>query len=396
MEINIVKYNFDEIINRRNTSSLKWDVKENELPMWVADMDFKTAPTIIDALRKRIDQGVYGYTLIPDEWYSAIIDFYKTRHNFEIKKEWLVFSLGVVPTISSSVRKMTSENDNIVVLSPVYNIFYNSIINNKRNVLEVELKYDGDNYSIDYKKLEEALSNEKTTMLIFCNPHNPVSKIWNKEDLIKVGALCKKYNVVVLSDEIHSEIVRPNFSYTPFISVSEENLNNTIMAFSPTKPFNMAGIQTSVICIPNEELRKKVVRQINTDEVAEPNVLSCIATIAAYKDSLDFLDELREYLFSNRDFASEYIKKEIPELKLLNGDATYLLWINIDRLNSDSETFASYLREKTGLIITAGKEYSGDGDHFIRMNVACSKKVLLDGLNRLKEGTKAFLNEKSK
>ncbi len=385
------KYNFDELTDRRNTGSVKWNVKEDELPMWIADMDFKTAPEIKAALEKRVSSGIYGYTEPGDDWYDAYIRFFEERHHFTIARDWLVFCTGVVPTISSSVRKLTSVGDNVVVLSPVYNIFYNSIINNQRNILQVPLLYKENEYSIDWENLEKALQDEKTTLLIFCNPANPVSKIWSREELERLGKLCAENNVPVLSDEIHCELVRPGKEYIPFASVNDTNLNNSIMAIAPTKTFNLAGIQTSAIVIANPELRKKVVRQINTDEVAEPNVFSCPAAIAAFNQGREWLDELREYLFANRDFVKSYLQTNIPELTLVDGDATYLLWINIDKLNTNSEEFTTFLREHTGLIVNEGKEYGGNGDHFIRLNVACPRARLEEGLQRLHKGVIEFL-----
>ena len=385
------KYNFDELTNRRNTNSVKWNVEEDKLPMWIADMDFKTAPEIQAALEARVASGIYGYTEPGDDWYEAYINFFEERHHFMIAKDWLVFSTGVVPTISSTVRKLTSVGDNIVVLSPVYNIFYNSIINNQRNILQVPLLYKENEYSIDWENLEIALKDKKTTLLIFCNPANPISKIWSREELERLGKLCEENSVPVLSDEIHCELVRPGKEYIPFASVNETNLYNSIMAIAPTKTFNLAGIQTSAIVIANPELRKKVVRQINTDEVAEPNVFSCPAAIAAFNEGKDWLDELREYLFSNRDYVKAYLENNIPELTLVDGDATYLLWINIDKLNTNSEEFTSFLKEEANLIVNEGKEYGGNGDHFIRLNVACPRARLEEGLKRLHQGVIKFL-----
>lgn len=385
------KYNFDELTNRRNTNSVKWNVEEDKLPMWIADMDFKTAPEIQATLEARVASGIYGYTEPGDDWYEAYINFFEERHHFMIAKDWLVFSAGVVPTISSTVRKLTSVGDNVVVLSPVYNIFYNSIINNQRNILQVPLLYKENEYSIDWENLEIALKDKKTTLLIFCNPANPISKIWSREELERLGKLCEENSVPVLSDEIHCELVRPGKEYIPFASVNETNLYNSIMAIAPTKTFNLAGIQTSAIVIANPELRKKVVRQINTDEVAEPNVFSCPAAIAAFNEGKEWLDELREYLFSNRDYVKAYLENNIPELTLVDGDATYLLWINIDKLNTNSEEFTSFLKEEANLIVNEGKEYGGNGDHFIRLNVACPRARLEEGLKRLHQGVIKFL-----
>ena len=387
------KYDFDEIHDRRKTSSTKWDIGENELPMWIADMDFMTAPKILEAISKRSKQGIFGYTDPDKGWAKSYVDFYKRRHHLILNEDWLLFSTGVVPTISSSVRKLTKVHDNVVVLSPVYNIFYNSIINNDRRVLQVPLLYENGQYEIDFPSLEEAFRKEETTMMIFCNPANPISKIWSREEMEKIGQLAKKYHVVVLSDEIHCEIIRPGKDYIPYISVSKDNEDNAIMAISVTKAFNLAGIQTSCIVVPNEELRKKVNRQINTDEVAEGNVFAYISAMAALNDSEDYLDELRAYLFYNRDYARKYIQERIPLLSLVDGDATYLLWISLEKLNTDSDTFVAFLRRETGLILSSGRVYGGNGSLFVRMNVACPRKTLLDGLTRLEKGVMLFLKK---
>ena len=386
-----MKYNFKKIINRKDTDSTKWNILEGELPLWIADMDFKTCPAVIHAIEKRVKNGIFGYTDIPSSWYQAYIDFYRDRYSISIKKEWLMFSLGVIPTISSSVRKLTSIGDNIVVLPPVYNIFYNSIINNQRNVLEVPLLRKEGEYFIDFENLEKAFADKKTTMIIFCNPANPVSKIWPKEDLIKLGELAKKYNVIVLSDEIHGFLTRPGTSYIPFFSVNEVNRNNSVTCISVTKAFNLAGIHTSAIIASNSELFKKVNRQINTDEVAEPNAFSCISAIAALNDGREWLDELRSVIFSNRDYVETYIKEKIPELEVIKGDATYLLWIDATKVCADSSELVSYLRKTTGLYLSDGKVYGLTGNGFLRMNVACPKAILDDALSRLEKGIKSFI-----
>lgn len=389
-----MKYDFDKLVNRRETNETKWIVGENELPMWIADMDFETVPCVKNAILKRAQKGTFGYTEPGDDWYQAYQDFYRERHQLEIQKEWLVFSLGVVPTISSSVRKLTSINDNVVIMTPVYNIFFNSILNNGRNPLQVPLIYENGEYRIDFDNLESAFSKKETTLMILCNPHNPVSRIWTKDELDRIGKLAKEYDVTVISDEIHNELVRPGKEYVPFISVNDTNKDITVMCVSPTKSFSIAGIQTSAIVIPNPELRKRVVRQINTDEVAEPNVFSCVAAISAFNEGREWLDELRSYLFSNRDFASEYIEKELPFLHLVKGDATYLLWIDVSKITSTASEFISFLRQTTGLYVSDGKVYGKGGETFFRMNVACPRTLLIDGLDRLKEGTMKYIERK--
>lgn len=390
-----MKYDFDTPINRRNTNSLKWDISENELPMWVADMDFQTAPEIREAIAKRADHGVFGYTIVPDAWYEAYIAWWKNRHGFQMKKEWLMFCTGVVPAISSIVRKMTTVGENVLIQTPVYNIFFNSIVNNGRNVLQSPLKYDGTGYHIDFADLEEKLSNPQTTMMILCNPHNPVGKIWNRETLEKIGELCWKHHVLVLSDEIHCDLTAPGSAYIPFASVSEICRKNSITCVAPTKAFNIAGLQTAAVVVPDETLRHKVNRGLNTDEVAEPNVFAVEAAVAAFTKGESWLEQLRAYIYENRQCVQAFLEKELPQIKLVSENATYLLWLDCSEVSEGKDTseFADFLREKTGLYVSAGEQYGRGGELFLRMNIACPRENVKDGLQRLKEGCRAYMQK---
>ncbi len=383
-------YDFDTPVDRRNTYSLKWDVKENELPMWVADMDFQTAPEVQEAIRNRAAHGVFGYSIVPEEWYQAYIQWWESRHGFRMDESWLIFCTGVVPAISSIVRKLTTPAEKVLVLTPVYNIFFNSILNNGRQVLESRLRYDGEGYSIDYADLEAKLADPQTSMMIFCNPHNPVGKIWSAEDLKKVGEMCRKHHVVVISDEIHCDLTEPGLGYVPFASVSEDCRNNSITCIAPTKAFNLAGMQTAAVCVPDPVLRHKVWRGLNTDEVAEPNAFAITAAVAAFTQGGEWLDALRSYLHENKVWTTEYIQKEIPQLKVVGSQATYLMWLDCGNLTDSSEELADVIRESTGLYLSEGGQYGGDGTRFLRLNVACPRSVLADGLNRLKKGVEAY------
>lgn len=383
-------YNFTTASSRRHTDSSKWNVEDNELPLSIADMDFETAPEIKNAILKRAENGIYGYTEPKDDWYQAYISFYKDIYNVTLEKDWMMFSTGVVPIISSSVRKLTKEGDNVVVLSPVYNIFYNSIVNNNRKVLEVELIHDKDEYRIDFDALEKAFALDNTTLIIFCNPANPVGRIWTKDELIRLGELAKKYSVVVLSDEIHGFITRPGKKYIPFFSVNETNRMNSVNCVSVTKPFNLAGIQTALCFVPNPELYKKVNRQINTDEVAEPNIFACPVAIAALNEGREWLKEANQVLFENEDHVREYISKNIPLLSVTPSEATYLLWIDVRKIAKTSKDFIDHLRKTTGLIVADGAVYGKGGNGFIRMNVALPRSSLDDALSRLKTGVNSY------
>lgn len=383
-------YNFDRIINRSGTNSLKWDIKKEELPMWVADMDFEVSDEIVKALEERVKNHIYGYNIIPDEWYESYIAWWKNRHQYEIKKEWLMFSTGVVPSISSVVRRVTSPGEKVLVQTPVYNIFFNSICNNGRYVLESQLVYNDGKYSIDFSDLEKKLSDPQTTLMILCNPHNPIGKIWDKDTLSKIGDLCYKHNVLVLSDEIHCDLTKPGCDYVPFQSVSDVCKYNSIACLAPTKTFNIAGLQTSAVCIPNKKIYDKVYRGINNDEIAEPNTFAIQAAIAAFTKGGIWLDELREYIEKNKLIVKEYISRELPMLHLVDSDATYLLWIDCGKVTNNSIELTDFIRKQTGLFLSNGSQYGDSGKKFIRMNIACPKEILIDGLNRFKLGITSY------
>ncbi len=379
-----MKYDFDHVPSRRGSDSVKWDIGANELPMWVADMDFPTCPAVREALESRVKHGIFGYTDVTDEWREAVVSWYARRHHTKIEKDWLIFSTGVVPILSSTVRKLTTPNENVLILTPVYNILYNSILNNGCRPLEVPLTYRDGDYSIDYDLLEKGLANPQTTLMILCNPHNPIGKIWDRETLAKIGSLAKKYHVTVISDEIHCDVTDPDAEYVPFSSVSEDCRENCIICFAPTKTFNLAGIQTAGAIVPNENLRHKIWRALNTDEVAEPNVFAMPATVSAFRYGDEWLDELRVYLYENKCLVRKFIAENLPELKVSSGSATYLLWLDCSEYTDDSVTLAEQIRMKTGLYLSNGSQYGKGGERFLRMNIACPRATVLDGLDRLK------------
>lgn len=377
-------YDFDTVTDRRSEFSMKWDVKDGELPMWVADMDFKTAPEITEAIIKRAEHGIFGYTDVPARWKNAVISWYEKRHSLEIDYDRLMFSTGVVAAISSLVRKLTTPNENVVLLTPVYNIFFNSIINNGCRAKECPLIYDGEKYEINWTDFEEKLSDKQTTLFILCNPHNPTGVIWNRETLARIGTLCKKYHVTVISDEIHCDITDPGYDYVPFASVNDECKYNSITCIAPTKTFNLAGLQTSAVYVPDEYLFHKVWRALNTDEIAEPNVFAMTASIAAYEHGEKWLDELREYLYLNKKTVHGFIEKNIPEINIVNSHATYLLWLDCSKICENTDALADDIRSKTGLYLSKGSAFGKGGEAFLRMNAACPKRTLDDGLGRLK------------
>lgn len=385
-----MKYNFDKLTDRRGVGSLKWDVPERELPMWVADMDFETAPEIIEALKKRVEHGIFGYSVITDDWYEAYQSWWERKHGLHSEKDWFIFCTGVVPAISSAVRKLTTVGENVLVQTPVYNIFFNSIRNNGRNILESPLVYDGKEYSIDFEDLEEKLANPQTSLMLLCNPHNPVGKIWDKETLARIGELCAKHNVLVLSDEIHCDLTDPGCEYVPFASVSEVCRNNSVTCMAPTKTFNIAGLQTAAVMVPNPLVRHRLNRGLNTDEVAEPNVFAIGAAVAAFNQGEAWLEELREYLAENKRVVRKYIAENVPGIKVVPSQATYLLWLDCSEITEDATVLTEFIREDSGLYLTEGVEYGACGQPFIRMNPACPRERLMDGLERLKVSVEKF------
>lgn len=383
-------YHFDKMTKRRGTGSLKWDVTERELPMWVADMDFETAPEIIEEIKNRAAHGIYGYSVVTEDWYAAYRDWWEFRHHLKVEKDWLIFCTGVVPAISSIVRKLTTPGENVLVQTPVYNIFFNSIRNNGRNILESPLVYDGTSYTIDFQDLEEKLANPQTTMMILCNPHNPVGKIWDWETLRKIGELCEKQHVLVVSDEIHCDLTDPGCEYVPFASVSEACRNNSVTCMAPTKTFGIPGIQTAAVMAPNPVIRHKVNRGLNTDEVAEPNAFAVGAAVAAFQRGAQWLEELRVYLSENKQCVRDFIEKKVPGIKVVPSQATYLLWLDCSGLTENATELVAFIRQHSGLYLTEGEEYGACGRQFIRMNTACPRERLLDGLQRLQRSVAAY------
>lgn len=384
-----MKSPFDQKTNRFQTHSLKWDVPEHELPMWVADMDFETAPTVKKAIEERATQGIYGYSIIPDAFFESIRSWWERRHHVQFQKEWMIYSSGVVAAISSIVRKITTVGENVLIQSPVYNIFYHSILNNGRNVLTNDLIYENGIYHIDFDDLEKKLADPQTSLMILCNPHNPIGKCWTKDELAKIGELCYRHHVKVISDEIHCDIVDPQKSYVPFASVNDVCRDISITCLSCSKVFNLAGLQSACLVVPNPYLHHQVWRGLNTDEVAEPNCFSMQANIVAFQTGEAWVRDLNAYLYENKQLVSTFIAEELPHLYLVPSEATYLLWIDISYYSEDSADFCHRLRKETGLYLCPGIEYGKNGDHFVRMNIATQRDRVKDGLARLKR----FLKE---
>lgn len=378
-----MKFNFDEKIIRRGTNSIKWDVKENELPLWVADMDFKTAPCIIEALKNRVEHGVFGYADIDDEWRDAIVNWWKKRHNHRIEKDSLMFSIAAIPSFASILRALTRPGERVLLQSPCYNAFFNIIRNNGRLVEENPLTYKDGRYSIDFEDLEKRLSKKDVTLFILCNPHNPTGNIWTRDELKRIAEIAKREDVIVISDELHCDLTDPGLSYVPYASSSQVAYENSITLISPTKTFNLAGIKSSALYTNNSYLLQKLKRALNNDEVGEPNAFASLALVSAYTKGEEWLDELRSYLYENKKHIKSYLEKHFPKVKIVNGGATYLLWIDISAYTKDSSLFSKALREEEGVVVSDGIIFGQEtGKGFFRLNIATRREIIDEFLER--------------
>ncbi|MCR5591785.1 MAG: pyridoxal phosphate-dependent aminotransferase [Lachnospiraceae bacterium] len=391
-----MKYDFDSVINRRDTDSMKWDVEVNELPMWVADMDYITAPEILDALKERLDHGILGYPVIPGRWYDAYINWWKDRHDLAMKRESLVFCSGVIPAVSAMIRAFSLPGSNVLIEPPVYNCFFNIIKGNGRKVQESPLIYKNGAYERDFEELEKQMSDPETELMILCNPQNPTGNIWKKEELAKIGELAEKHGVKIISDEIHCDLTEPGMGYVPFAAASPVCADIGISFIAPTKAFNLAGLKTAAVYVCNEETREKVKKALDTDELSEPNAFASTAAIAAFEKGGPWLDGLREYISENRKTVYDFLHDELPQIHAVKGFATYLMWLDISGLKKDTDKFAAFLRKQTGLFLSPGVIFGQQGMDFLRMNIACPKSVLMDGLSRLKAGADEWMKKGEK
>ena len=385
-----MKYDFDTILDRQHTNSEKWDVKPGELPMTTADMDFKTAPEIMQAMKDKINAGAFGYEYPSQEYFDAVAHWYKIEHNAEAQTSWMRFATGVIPSITASVNHLSHTGDNVLLMEPVYNTFYNSILNSGRHALASQLKYDRSTYtySVDWDDLEEKMSNPLTTLMILCNPHNPTGYVWSRDELMRIIKLAQKHGVIVISDEIHGDLVLKGPDYTPTFSLPEEYRQNLVTLVSTSKTFNVAALHAATGIVANPILRERFTRAINKYEVAEPNLLAIPGTIAAYTQGADWLHQLKKYLLDNREYLEQFISDNLPQLHVVPGTATYLVWIDVSEDTKDSNALAQKIRQETGLIINPGTYYHGNGNEFIRINIAYPLAQIKDGLTRLAKAIK--------
>jgi len=372
-----MKFNFDEIINRRGTNSYKWDTTAPGVDaLWVADMDFRTAPCIIDALRQRVEQGIFGYTFVPDEYYAATTRWFTRRHGWNIDASHIIYTSGVVPAISAIIKAMTNPGDKIIVQTPAYNCFFSSIRNNGCSLSANKLVYNGGEYSIDFDDLERRAADPDAKVILLCNPHNPSGRVWNRDELLHIADIALRNGLFVISDEIHCELTYEGHDYTPYASLGSDIAKRCAVCISPSKAFNIAGLQIANIVATDENIRRKIDRAINDNEVCDVNPFGVIATIESYEHGETWLDELRRYLWGNYLFVSDFFKNELPDYTVTPLQGTYLAWINCQASGHSADELGEYLEREALVRLNSGTMYGPGGEHFLRLNLACSRKLL--------------------
>lgn len=378
-----MKYDFDKTIDRRATNSYKWDsAPEGVLPMWVADMDFRTAPAIIDALQKRVAHGIFGYTRVPDAYYDAVTSWFSRRHGWDIDREWIIYTSGVVPAVSAVIKALTVPGDKVIVQTPVYNCFFSSIRNNGCEIVSNPLRRTADTYEMDFDALERCAADPRAKVMLLCNPHNPAGRVWTPDELTRLGNICLRNGVTVVSDEIHCELVYQGFKYTPFASLSDAFLHRSVTCVSPSKAFNIAGLQIANIVAFDNDLRSRIDKAININEVCDVNPFGVAATIATYNEGEEWLNQLVDYLHGNYEAMVEFCQRELPEFPITRLEGTYLVWMDCSSLGMPSDALEHALLDDARLWLNAGTMYGAEGEGYMRWNIACPRSVMLDGLNR--------------
>lgn len=380
-----MEFNFDELTERRGTDSYKWDSAEagDMIPLWVADMDFRTAPAIVEALRRKVDSGIFGYVKVPDSYYSALTDWFVRRHGWHIDQRDVIYTSGVVPALSAIIKALSRPGEGVILQTPAYNCFFSSIRNNGcvpvANPLLRRERPDGFTYELDFEDLERLASRDENTLLILCNPHNPSGRVWTREELERIRDICRKGNVTVISDEIHCELTHPGFKYIPYLTLDFE----AVACCSPSKAFNLAGLQIANIIAPVEDMRKRIDKAININEVCDVNPFGVIALQQAYNHGAEWLRALNEYLYSNYIFLREFLHERMPMLRICDSEATYLAWIDIRPLGITADEVEA-IGKHHGVWVNAGTLYGGQG--YIRINYACPRERLREGLERFVSG----------
>ena len=382
-----MRYDFDELIERRGTGCVKWDENPSGdiIPLWVADMDFKAAPAILDAVRKRAEHGVFGYTHVGDDYYDAIISWFQRRHHWTIHREEIMYTTGVVPAMSVAIKALTMPGEKVLILSPDYNCFFSSIRNNGCEVLECVLRFSHNNrFEVDWGDFEAKCADEKTTLFLLCNPHNPTGRVWTKDELERMNDICLHHGVKVVSDEIHCELMMPGHTFQPFAAVSEQCRKNCVVLNSPSKSFNIAGLQVANIICVRPDWRRRIDRAININEVCDVNPFGPVALIAAYNESEEWLDELNQYLWDNYRALCDFVAKHLPQWKVRPLEGTYLVWVNITATGMAAQQYTNHLLQKANVWVNPGTMYGPQsGEGYIRLNIACPRSRLMQALERI-------------
>lgn len=389
-----MKYDFDQIIPRRHTNCVKWDeaTEEHIIPLWVADMDFPTLPQITDALHRRIDHAIFGYTHVPQSYYHAVINWFANRHGLQgIQPADIIYTSGVVPAISAIIRALTLPGDKVLIQTPVYNCFFSSIRNQGCVVEENRLVRHDNTYTIDWDDFERKCADSRVRVFLLCNPHNPVGRVWTREELQRMGEICMKHDVFVIADEIHCELVMPGHTYTPFASVDETFQQNSATCVAPTKAFNIAGLQIANIIVNNPQKHERIDRAINLHEVCDVNPFGVIATEAAYtEEGAEWLRQLNDYLFHNYELLLTFFKEQLPLFPVTKLEGTYLVWVDCSVTKKKSTEIVDYLYHHHGVWLNDGEMY-GEHGSFVRINIACQRSTLTEALNRISLGLKHLL-----
>ena len=387
----MTNYSFSTAPNRCGTNSYKWDnaPSDDVIPLWVADMDFQTYPGITEALQRRVAHGIFGYTRVPDSYYEAVCQWFGKHHGWTINKSDIIYTTGVVPAISAVIKALTLPGDQVIVQGPVYNCFFSSIRNNGCEMVSNSLIYNKEElrYEIDFDDLERKLKHERARLMLLCNPHNPGGRVWTRDELTRVAELCRKYGVRVVSDEIHCELTLYDNEYVPFGSLPDELSRDSITCCSPSKAFNTAGLQIANIVCRDAEVRNRIDRAININEVCDVNPFGVIALQAAYSDEgYEWLTQLRKYISANYDLLLERFARELPKCKVMRMEGTYLAWIDCSELHISSDEIEKMLMHENKVWVNAGSMYGAEGAAFIRINMACTSELLNEGITRIVNG----------
>ena len=383
-------YDFDELVERRGTGCVKWDEAPSKdvIPLWVADMDFRAAPAILEAVKKRAEHGVFGYTVVEEDYYLAIISWFQRRHNWRIRREEILYTTGVVPAMSVAIKALTMPGEKVLILSPDYNCFFSSVRNNGCEVLETALRRtekEGQiTFEVDWEDFEQKCADEKTTVFLLCNPHNPCGRVWTADELQQMNDICLKHQVKVVSDEIHCELVMPGYRFQPFAAVSEACRQNSVILNSPSKSFNIAGLQAANIICAQPEWRRRLDRAININEVCDLNPFGPVALVAAYNESEDWIDALCQYLWGNYETLCTFAAEHLPQWKVCRLEGTYLPWVDITATGTSSQAYADRLLNEAKVWVNPGTMYGAQsGEGYIRLNIACPRSRLLEALKRI-------------